>query len=510
MLAGAARLRGLACSGAAARRALCGASVPSAPRCFSTMASRVVKSPEVAPLLRQPLNGPKPLFLRRLCSTAAAEAPPNPIFEWVHFGVALGGFYAANHFMYKGFAMAGIAFPASLVGMFGILGGLWGLSAAGMEPTAAKIVAAARPALNWVTRYLPLFYVPALIVLPLVVGMLDPVDLGKIGVVTAAGFPFSLFAAGGVVLAIRKMAQTELLPVAKTAGMAPFGMFHVAGILAVVAASCVASTMFEKGTDEAWMAQQMLLLSTTVGGLVFGSIPPAAIAGFMPHPVVTTTIAAHLGVALSGQLSGSGYWDTLKSYLTKGKGGEYKGAGDLLMSFLGVVVLTFGFHIYGQRALLTRHAAEIVGCAAVASILSMAATAAAGRLIQLPPDLSLALVPRSVTVALAMPIATQLTVPEELIPVCAGAVLVTGLVGAMFTQRLMTAFGFADPLTRGLATASSCHGFGAATLAATEPAALPFAALGYGLAGIASSCWAAVPPVQNALIALAGKEPKAA
>ena len=86
------------------------------------------------------------------------------------------------------------AFPASLVGMFGILGGLWGLSAPGMEPTAAKIVAAARPALNWVTRYLPLFYVPALIVLPLVVGMLDPVDLGKIGVVTAAGFPFSLFA----------------------------------------------------------------------------------------------------------------------------------------------------------------------------------------------------------------------------------------------------------------------------------------------------------------------------
>ena len=130
--------------------------------------------------------------------------------------------------------------------------------------------------------------------------------------------------------------------------------------------------------------------------------------------------------------------------------------------------------------------------------------------LELPPDLSLALVPRSVTVALAMPIATQLTVPEELIPVCAGAVLVTGLVGAMFTQRLMTAFGFADPLTRGLATASSCHGFGAATLAATEPAALPFAALGYGLAGIASSCWAAVPPVQNALIALAGKEPKAA
>ena len=70
-----------------------------------------------------------------------------------------------------------------------------------------------------------------------------------------------------------------------------------------------------------------------------------------------------------------------------------------------------------------------------------------------------------------MPIATQLGVGEELIPVCAAAVLVTGLVGAVLCQRLLNLGGIADPLTRGLATASSCHGFGAATLAASEPQA---------------------------------------
>jgi putative effector of murein hydrolase len=42
-------------------------------------------------------------------------------------------------------------------------------------------------------------------------------------------------------------------------------------------------------------------------------------------------------------------------------------------------------------------------------------------------------------------------------------------------------------VTRGLATAGSCHGLGTAALAAKEPAALPFCALAYGLIGIAGA-----------------------
>ena len=69
-----------------------------------------------------------------------------------------------------------------------------------------------------------------------------------------------------------------------------------------------------------------------------------------------------------------------------------------------------------------------------------------------------------------MPIASQLSVPEELISVCAASVLVTGLVGAMFCQRLLSIGGFTDPMCRGLATAAACHGFGTAALAAGEVA----------------------------------------
>jgi len=56
-----------------------------------------------------------------------------------------------------------------------------------------------------------------------------------------------------------------------------------------------------------------------------------------------------------------------------------------------------------------------------------------------------------------------------------------------------------------LTTTPPPHRFGTAALAATEPAALPFAALGYGLTGIAASLWAAVPAVQSMLKGLAGK-----
>ena len=448
-----------------------------------------------------------------MAAGAAAGAVASPTVaepllvakDWLHFGVAVGVLYTLNNVLTKGMAAADIKFPPSLLGMFGILGGLWGLSASGNLAAAESIVAAAAPALKWVGRYLPLFYVPALVVLPLAVEALSSSELSKIGIVLGLGMPFSLFSAGVIVLGIRRLASVALLPVSPVPKPAPFTMLHLVTCAAVALGSAAALSQATPGSDLGFYAQQLHLLAWTVGGLIFGSIPPALLAPLMPHPVVATAVCATIGVACAGQLTGEGYYTTLKTYLTKGKDGKPKGSGDVLMSFLGVVVLTFGFHIYGQRALLVRHAAEIVGCAAISSLLSMIVTASAARALGLMPDLTLALVPRSVTVALAMPIAQQLGTPESNIPICAASVLVTGLVGAVLCQRLLTLGGFVDPLVRGLATAASCHGFGTAALAATEPAALPFAALGYGLTGIAASRWAAVPAVQSMLKGLAGK-----
>ena len=77
-------------------------------------------------------------------------------------------------------------------------------------------------------------------------------------------------------------------------------------------------------------------------------------------------------------------------------------------------------------------------------------------------ELARALVPRSVTVALALPIAAQLHAPAS---ITAAGVCLTGVLGANFVQALLDLFRFKDPIARGLATAGSAHGLGTAALA---------------------------------------------
>lgn len=397
-------------------------------------------------------------------------------------------------------------------------------------------MSAFKPALNWIQRWLPLFFVPTLVVLPIALQAVAPEDAAKVGGLVLLGMPLTLYVTAGLVAVIRSLTCVKLLPVPPGAALPPFRAAHGAAWAALAAlglAGAVADDALLTGVASAFgspamqaltavgaveggtavsaadirtAAKSLFLLAGTVGGLLVGSgVCPPALAKVLPHPVVVTALAGNGACAALGAVTGDGYWQTLQAYLTKGKVGAAPGAGDALMGFLGCVVLSFGFHIYGQRALLFRHAAEVVGCAAGSALLSLAGTCVAGRLMGLPPDLSLAVAPRSVTVALAMPIAEQLSVPPELIPVCATAVVLTGLLGAASCQRLMDVARIADPVTRGLATAGSSHGLGTAALAAKEPAALPFAALAYGMMGVAASCWAAIPPVREALQALAGK-----
>jgi len=149
------------------------------------------------------------------------------------------------------------------------------------------------------------------------------------------------------------------------------------------------------------------------------------------------------------------------------------------------------------------HFAEIVGCVVASSMFGMFFTAAAGNALGLPAHLSLALAPRSVTVALALPIAALLGSGADA-SVTAATVVLTGLIGANFAQPLLTALRFRDPVVRGLSTAASAHGLGTAALAAKEPEALPVAALAYATMGIVSSLLVAVPQFRALLAAVAG------
>lgn len=59
------------------------------------------------------------------------------------------------------------------------------------------------------------------------------------------------------------------------------------------------------------------------------------------------------------------------------------GAGDLLMSLLGVVIISFGFRVYTQRDTMQRHFPEIVGATVLSSVFSLFSTAFAAKAVGL-------------------------------------------------------------------------------------------------------------------------------
>jgi putative effector of murein hydrolase len=298
---------------------------------------------------------------------------------------------------------------------------------------------------------------------------------------------------------IRKFTGTELLPVAPAKGAPPTEDYVYklwGGVLAVSAASAVVT-----GTNT---AKVVAMLAATVCSFLVGSLPTFKA---KMNPIVTTSVLSNVAAAVLGAMTGDSWMKMLSLYRTGVPFGletiSGLGAGDILMTFLGSVILSFAFKVFEARKVIARHAVEIFGCLISTSMFAMFSTAIAAKSLGLSSALSAALVPRSVTVALAIPVTTLLGHPE-MVSVTAAGVVLTGLIGSSLAVAVLNKVGAKDPITRGLATAASAHGLGTAALAGSEPEALPYCALAYALSGIISSVLVAVPFIQAALIGIIG------
>jgi putative effector of murein hydrolase LrgA (UPF0299 family) len=77
--------------------------------------------------------------------------------------ISLASLYYLDQGIKVLFTQYAIKFPSALAGMFGVFALLCVVG----DKTADKILGWYNPALNWIARWLPLFYVPALVTLPL-------------------------------------------------------------------------------------------------------------------------------------------------------------------------------------------------------------------------------------------------------------------------------------------------------------------------------------------------------
>ena len=88
------------------------------------------------------------------------------VFAATHLLVSLGIILAADQFLKQAFVAASIKFPSALFGMFCIFSLLMILDS--VVPAAATgMMNFFEPAFLFIQRWLPLFYVPSLVVLPL-------------------------------------------------------------------------------------------------------------------------------------------------------------------------------------------------------------------------------------------------------------------------------------------------------------------------------------------------------
>jgi putative effector of murein hydrolase len=81
-------------------------------------------------------------------------------------------------------------------------------------------------------------------------------------------------------------------------------------------------------------------------------------------------------------------------------------------------------------------------------------------------------------------------------------VVVTGLIGANFSNSIFDAVEIKDAVARGLGIGASAHGLGAASIA-NERDAFPFAAIAMVLTAVAATTLVSIPSVKELLVNIA-------
>ncbi|KAH9623138.1 hypothetical protein KSS87_006468 [Heliosperma pusillum] len=422
----------------------------------------------------------------------------NQVVGVAHLVVSLGIILAMDKLLKKAFVEASIQFPSALFGMFCTFSILVILDS--IVPSAASgLMNFFEPAILFIQRWLPLFYVPSLVILPLAIKDIPPASGAKILGILVGGWLASLCVAGYTAIAVRNIVKTELIPAEPMSKPPPFSSSELWAWSGIFIVSFVGALIYPTILGTSARTCLPFLLAATVLGYIIGTALPSGLK-MVFHPIICCALSADLAAFAFGYISKSGIDPVLGYYLTKVS--TNPGAGDILMGFLGSVIISFAFSMFKQRKLVKRHAAEIFTSIIISTLFSLYSTAFIGRLVGLEKSLTISILPRCITVALALSIVSLFegTNPS----LTAAVVVLTGLVGANFVQVVLDKLQFRDPIARGIATASSAHGLGTAALSAKEPEALPFCAIAYALTGIFGSILCSIPIVRQSLLAVVG------
>lgn len=422
------------------------------------------------------------------------------------------------------FQRAKIRFPSSLAGCGVLLAALLVL-----QPN-EKLYHQLQPGAVLLAKWLPVFFVPSLVTLPLADGLGSVSDLIKVSLVLVGGFFFTLLTTSFAVVAVRKGQQrddhsekaapttppTEETPAfvkalessestssnkasivkSTLAAPKPFSGELLGKLLLTALCTGVVGSFGFVGAGIAKYLIAASLLTATLASFVFGARLPVAFTKVC-HPLVTCTCLTWGTVAALASITGHTFKKVLRTYRT---GSVWTGAGDILLFLLGPAVVSLAVSIYDRRKLVQENAVAVGTAVGVSTLGGVFGTALAVRLAAIGiPAVRLSLVSRNITSPLAMAIASLLGADVSL---AVSMVVITGLIGANFGASILTKVGVHDAVARGLGIGAAAHGLGTAALA-NEKDAFPFSAIAMALTASAATITVSIPVLRRIVLEMA-------
>ena len=442
-------------------------------------------------------------------------------------------FIVLNQAFTKIFKDKGISFPAPLGGCMIMF----------LTMTVGEIIkpgfgdainAALGPGAATLAKWLPVFFAPAMVALPLSPSVGGPKEIGKVLLTTAVGVCFTLYSTALFVLTLRKiMGKTEAAEDAseeepaknpldiikdfldqskkEVAAPAPppkaFSDEFFDGLLKssiTLGLLSIANTKLDVLGGFQKPIETLFLTIATITSFVFGSRLPAGFRAVI-HPTLVATGLASVLVYVNGKITGkSSYIDALKSFKTGSVADiTATGAGDLLFYMLGPAVVSFSQAMYARRKLLVENLLVVASGILFGSFGALFGTAAFARLINLggnvDPTLRLSVLSRSVTAPLAVVVSDML---GGNMGITAGVVVITGISVASFGRSLLDAAGIKDPVARGMGQGAAGQSLGTAAIA-SEGEAFPFAAMTFVFMAVVTTCITVIPFFKDLVIQVA-------
>jgi putative effector of murein hydrolase len=216
------------------------------------------------------------------------------------------------------------------------------------------------------------------------------------------------------------------------------------------------------------------LLSLPVCGILVSIICYAIgvrVRKLIPSPLANPMVIANILIILVITLSPL----TLEQYMAGGR---------VITMFIVPVTVILALRIYRQRALLRANAIPILAGCIAGSAASLFSVLLLCRLFVIDKAITVSLLPKSVTTAIALELAQKNGgIPE----IAATAVIITGVCGAAFSPFFVKLFRLKDPVATGLACGVSGHAIGTAAALELGETQGAMGGIAISLAGIITS-----------------------